>query len=50
MQGSNGDAGIENRLVNTGVRREMVRQMERAAFKHTLPYGKQPVAVFFCMT
>ena len=44
LQGSNGDTGIKNRLVNMGVRREMVRQMERAALKHTLPYRKQPAS------
>ena len=36
LQGSNGDADIENKLVDTGRgRNESVGRMERAAWKHT---------------
>ena len=49
MQGSIGDAAIENRLVDTvGKGRE--GRMEKAAWKHTLPYGKQVDSGICCMT
>ena len=39
MQGSNGDADIENRLVGTV--KERVAHTERVAVKHISPYVKQ---------
>ena len=42
MQGSNGDADIENRLMDTGGRggRRELRYMERVTWKLTLSYVK----------
>ena len=34
LQGSSGDPGIENRLLDVGNRKERVRLMEKAAWKH----------------
>ena len=36
MQGSSGEADIEDRLADT-VRKERLGQVERAAWKHSLP-------------
>ena len=40
LQGSNGEADIENRLMDTGRGEERVRYMERVTWKLTLPYIK----------
>ena len=40
LQGSNGETGIENRLMDTGRGKERVRWMERVTWKLTLPYVK----------
>jgi len=40
LQGSSGDADIENRLVDT-VGEKRVGRIERIALKHILPYVKQ---------
>ena len=40
LQGSNGEADIENRLMDTGRGEERVRYMERVTWKLTLPYVK----------
>ena len=40
LQGSSGEADIENRLVAMGRGEERVRCMERVTWKLTLPYVK----------
>ena len=40
LQGSNGEADIENRLMDMGRGKERVRCMERVPWKLTLPYVK----------
>ena len=46
LQGSNGETGIENRLMDMGRGEERVRCMERVTWKFTLPYVKQPTGIF----
>ena len=41
LQGSNGEADMENRLTDTGRGEERVRCMERVTWKLTLPYVKE---------
>ena len=41
--GSNGESGIENRLMDMGRGEVRVRYMERGTLKLTLPYVKQTV-------
>ena len=40
LQSSNGEADIENKLMNMGRGEERVRCMERVTWKLTLPYIK----------
>ena len=40
LQGSNGEADIENRLMDTGRGEERVRCMKRVTWKLTLPHVK----------
>ena len=40
LQSSNGEADIENKLMNMGRGEERVRCMERVTWKLTLPYVK----------
>ena len=41
MQGSSGETGIENRLMDMGRGEERLRGMERVTWKCTLPYVKE---------
>ena len=41
LQGSNGEADIENRLTDMGRREERVGCTERVTWKLTLPYAQQ---------
>ena len=41
FQGNNGEADIDNRLMDMGRGEEMVRCMERVTWKLTFPYVKQ---------